>query len=237
MIGTVSLKQGLRRALRLLIAAWMAALAAHSAQAATFVITFSGITDTSYYYDPYSDPAITDFGSGPFSTTLSFEFPFAPPAVPGDWPIGYDDYYTDPSLGPVHSFFFPTYNYISDGSRFTLGHRSFDYYFTTSEGSDFSIGVTSLTDLFSTIDQPTAIDIDIGPSTGSSGSFVSRSGYYKEPQFGYSDGRVTHLTISVIPGVPEAGTWAMMIAGFGMMGLACRRPHKGQGIGGLARAI
>ena len=35
-----------------------------------------------------------------------------------------------------------------------------------------------------------------------------------------------HVSVSVVPAVPEAGTWAMMAVGLGLVGLRLRRKNK-----------
>lgn len=194
--------------------------AVQTAQAATYVATFTGIADTNFYYDPYYDPAYTYYATGPFKGVFSLTFPFDPvPSTDPDYtpPQPFDFYSSDPVLGPLHTFFFPDPfgGYLS--SSFTLGLRSFSFGSSNGEGSSFDIGVTSLTDLFPSIVQPSAVDVDV------TGTFRGISNYYKEPQYGLTEGRITHLTISVFPSVPEPASWAMMIVGFGAIGIACRR--------------
>lgn len=106
-----------------------------------------------------------------------------------------------------------------------LSHKSLSFLISSNEGSNYFIGISSLSDIFPTIDVPTPIDIDVGTGNGVTGTFTNRTGYYKEASYGYAAGRITHLTISVVPDVldvPEPSSWALMIVGFGAIGFASR---------------
>lgn len=192
---------------------------AQHARATTYLIQFSGIIDSNFYFQGYDDPYIY-YPTGPFTTTLTLTYPLVPykqidpdyiPPEPGE------SYRTDATLGAQHVFFFPDYFGGYSSEAFVLGYRSISYGSGDGEGSSFDIGVESPTALFSTIAQPTPIDVDV------SGTYLNHYGYYKEAQYGEMKGRVTHLTISILDAVPEPASWTLMIVGLGAIASSMRR--------------
>lgn len=165
-----------------------------------------------------------------------------------------DYYLNDPALGTVHRFIggrrsdgvpnpvtltdkpgynpitYPDPGYHSSGDwengSATLGFRSLSFSLWTGEGSSFDIGITSLQDLFPTIEHLTDIDIDVGSGNGVTGTVTSFSNYYKEPQYSKSTGYITGLRIFTLNEVPEPDSWALMIVGFGAIGLAIRSRRR-----------
>lgn len=91
---------------------------------------------------------------------------------------------------------------------------------TTTLGTSFQ---SETQDFLSSLDFDEEIDVDLAPGGRGLGRFF----YAVENEFGsrYATGdlAVTHVKVEVIEPLPEPATWAMMIVGVGLVGIAMRR--------------
>lgn len=119
--------------------------------------------------------------------------------------------------------------YLASTFVSVLGGNSFSYSSTgTFEGFLATVGVSIPIDQMIT----SGLDYYQGEGTFTAGagtdtSFTTISGRPIEQVYGIGSPGATPIRITIdydaVPGVPEPSTWALMLAGFGMVGYAMRR--------------
>ncbi|MGL4541597.1 MAG: PEPxxWA-CTERM sorting domain-containing protein, partial [Polymorphobacter sp.] len=154
-----------------------------------------------------------------------------------DYQVAESDYFNQPNVSPLVSARIT----INGLTVSVVGDYNNLYYRSNSDSdSEIATFVTGRTSVFNDFNRLNvdfltsgpagdAVTIDLNapyaqtfdPNDGVNGTFL----YYAADNSNYSFAALTGetLTISLAGGVPEPASWAMMIAGFGLVGTALRR--------------
>lgn len=222
----------------------MALLVPSPANAGIFLITFTG-TVTSYYDTPLIFGSHEEVDGKPFSAAFTLTYPSPNGGVDENAYLrsyfGGEQYHTPTpltalltingrtvSFGGGYSSNFTKFNDAPvTGDAVSAGVTQID----TLPGGFFVIRTTwlgasfqsSTQNFFDTLDFDELVDLDLPAGGTGYGNYLFAAEDDVGSRFATGDLYITHLKVEVIEPLPEPATWAMMIAGLGMVGGVMRR--------------
>lgn len=207
---------------KLALGAAVAALAL-SAGAANAAVNFVGFTGGAHNPAPGGNVVVSFDGPNAAGYSFTGGSIESPPADPGEYAVPFGDTTKFAVVKPGQEGVFSTSNELT---TFSVYIGSLDLYNSIAfyvggiliNGFGEGPGYSSLSGKFGALANQSATD----PVANGRFYFQADAGtYFDEVRFTSSTKSIEFDTITA--GVPEPGTWALMIAGFGMLGSALRR--------------